>query len=255
MGRVPERTVDVVSLHWYVRPAEALPGLARRWAQACVEHLPEALPQRYGDLEPLRGRWHTGGGEDGFVAAHAAASQFLFLGPGGARTDALPAVLGGALPAAGRPSYFGPTDSAHLTVERGAWDDPELRARLDAFVLAVATGPGTIAVVADDEDGRIWTGRTLVYVGGPVPPYLAPLGEWLGLPPERPRWCWLGPDYAHALRKQVRGTAAAGGLVVDPDGPWVPEPWRARMDEIDPVRRPAPRMPRGSGRPFWARWR
>lgn len=229
--------MPVETVTWYVRGDAALDGLPQRWLAACRAHLLEAVPLRYGDREPLRGRWHTGGNEDGLVAAHARATQLFALGYDGTPGPTGVRVFGAGFPVTDRAAYLGDAGAVRLHVAAGSFT------RIEPFVLAVARGPGTIAVVLDAPLRWTWTGRTLFGQESVSPPFLAPLGRWQGLPPERPPWCWLGPAYARALRRALPGTDVAGGLVPDA-GTWAPPAWCARPDEIEPSRREARRMPR-----------
>jgi hypothetical protein len=245
---VPDKRIDVLSLRWYVRRGEAIPGAAVRWIAAGHEHLPEAVPTRYGEAEPLRRRWHTDGGEAGFVAAHADAIGSLILGRGD------PPVLGGGLATMRHVIAWGPVVSHSLDLDRTVLDDPAARLRVLAFFTAVADGPGGVYAEAHDVPDVAWTGRTLYHDRPPERPYLAAHGDWIGLPPTRPRWAWFGPPYVRRVRRHLpAATPTATGLLDlagDPAEPgdavvWVPERLRARPGEVDPARRGAAKRPRG----------
>jgi hypothetical protein len=223
---VAEREVDVLTVRWYERGARS-PDVVTRWLDAAREHLPEAMPRRFGDVEPLRGRLDRDG-EDGFRRGHEKADTLFFL------AGTAP-VYSGSL-SAGKPRYFGPTvaHSLHAVLEPG--DE-----RMRRFALAL-THPGMTYVSASvntqtlDRD-ELW--------GGPGDqPFLAPLGEWLGLSPVPPAWCWFGPAYARLVRRRIDGAEVAGGLLWT-GGRWVDERLQARLSEVDPARRHAPRMPGG----------
>ncbi|WP_433796033.1 hypothetical protein [Actinoplanes sp. CA-252034] len=221
-----ERKVDVLTVRWYERAARS-PDIVTRWLGAAREHLPEAMPRRFGDVEPLRGRLDRDG-EDGFRRGHEQADTLFFL------AGTAP-VYSGSL-SARKARYFGPTvaHSLHAVLEPG--DD-----RVRRFALAL-THPATVYVSASVNEqtldrGELW--------GGPdEQPFLAPLGEWLGLPPTPPAWCWFGPAYTRMVRRRVSGSEVAGGLLWT-GGTWVDERLTARMSEVDPVRRHAARMPGG----------
>ena len=77
VGRpVPRTRVDVVDLRWY-RIARDLPeDIPQLYLDLCRRYLPEALPRRYGDLEPLQHRLDQSG--DGqFNQMWAAATSSL----------------------------------------------------------------------------------------------------------------------------------------------------------------------------------
>jgi hypothetical protein len=232
-----ERRLDVLVVRWYER-TDRSPDIVARWLAAAREYLPEAVPRRYGDTEPLRGRFDRDG-EPGLTRAHAQADTLFLL-------SGTPPVLHAALAAAGRGR--GPVGVHALHAEVDPADE-----RVRRFALAL-THPGTVYVSASVAGGMVLDGRTL-YGPAEVPeePYLAPQGNWLGLPPSPPAWCWFGPDYARLVGRQVAAEPVAGGRWFT-GGPWVPEPLRARLDAMDPARRPAPRLPRGLRRSalrFW----
>jgi len=68
-----ERRLDVLVVRWYERQDRS-PDIVGRWLRAAREHLPEAVPRRFGDSEPLRGRFERDG-EAGLTNAYAAADQ------------------------------------------------------------------------------------------------------------------------------------------------------------------------------------
>lgn len=228
LGDVGERQIDVLTVRLYERPGAA--PIVPRWLAAARSHLPEAIPERFGDIEPLRGRFRRLG-EDGLLRAYAEADSLFFL-------IGSPPVHHASLAAPHR-GKWGPTVSHTLDVETGPDDE-----RVRRFALALA-GPATFYISASIAGGLVLDGRTLV---GPAPhppePYLAALGDWLGLPPSPPEWCWFGPDYVPLLRRAVQGEPLGAGLFYS-GGPWVPDRLRARLDEIDPAHRHARRMPRG----------
>ncbi|MEV6597868.1 hypothetical protein AB0M36_13470 [Actinoplanes sp. NPDC051346] len=224
-----ERRVDVLVVRWYERRA-GTPAVVPRWLRAAREHLPEAVPRRYGETEPLRGRLDRDG-EDGLTRAYAKADPLLFL-------NGTPPVYHGSL-AAVDARLRGPVVVHSLHAILGPDDE-----RVRRFALAL-THPGTLYVSASIAGDVILDGATLVGPAGrPEEPYLAPMGDWLGLPPRPPAWCWFGPAYARLVRRQVEGREVAGGLLRT-GGPWAAERLRARLCEADPARKHAPRMPRG----------
>jgi hypothetical protein len=235
---VAERKLDVLVVRWYEHAGRS-PDVVTRWLAAAREHLPEAVPRRYGDTEPLRGRFDRDG-ERGLAQAYAKADTLLFLA-------GTPPVFHGSL-ATGRGPSLGPVAVHSMQAEL----DPDDQ-RVRRFALALVH-PGTVYVSASIAGGTVLDGRTLYGPAErPEEPYLAPLGAWLGLPPAPPAWCWFGPGYARLVKGHVNAEAAAGGLVFT-GGPWVSEPLRARLHEVDPVRRTAARLPRGLRRSplrFW----
>ncbi|MBM2619847.1 hypothetical protein JIG36_30485 [Actinoplanes sp. LDG1-06] len=213
-----EVKIDVLVVRWYERRNATI---VRRWLDAAREHLPEAVPVRFGDSEPLRGR----GGDAEVQAAWASAAPLLFLT--GKKPVFHMSMAGGG---SGWPVKHGPTSVQSLNVVAEP-DDPRVR----AFARAVM-GEDTFYVSASVAGGMSLDRNTLWGPAErPEEPYLAPMGDWLGLPPTPPAWWLFGPQYARA----------AGG-----DG-WVDAKYQARLDEVDPARRYARKMPRGLRRSAW----
>ncbi|WP_181780346.1 hypothetical protein [Pseudonocardia pini] len=212
-----EERVEALVLRWYARRG---PGIVPRWLAAAREHLPEALPVRFGESEPLRTRFVT---DADLVAAHAAADPLLFL-------RCTPPVHDVSL---GAGSRGGPVLAHTLHALLDPADE-----RVRRFALAVAD-EDTLYVSASVADQFLDDGTLYGPAGRQGEPFLAARGDWLGLPPSPPVWCWFGPAYA----RKVGRTLWTGGE-------WVPERFRARLDEVDPVRRHARRMPRGLRRRF-----
>ncbi|MFI5494115.1 hypothetical protein [Actinoplanes sp. NPDC051859] len=224
-----ERTVDVLVVRWYERRRDS-PPIVPRWLAAAREHLPAAMPTRFGSSEPLRGRFDRVG-EAGLLQAYAKADSLLAM-------DGEPPIHHATFAAAAS-SPCGPIDVHSLHAEVGVDDE-----RVRRFALAL-THPGTVYVSASIAGAMILDGRELV---GPPErreePYLAPFGDWLGLPPQPPAWCFFGPAYASRVRRRIDGQAVAGGLL-STGGPWVDERLQARLAEPEWWRRNARRMPRG----------
>ena len=207
-------------------------GVPQRWVAAAREHLPEAIPQRYGDSEPLRGRWHAGGGEEGSSRPTrrptrcSPSATTVCAGPTEVR------MFGAGLPIAAGIRPLGDATSLTLSVAAGA------AAAIEPFVLAVAQGPGTILVLRDAPMRWGWTGRTLFTQEYRPSPYLAPHGRWQGLPPEstalvlarsRLRAGVAPPRPGHGGRGWARAGAwrvGARGVAHAPGRAGVPRPGR-----------------------------
>jgi hypothetical protein len=231
---IPERGGMTGTLvRWYVRRDRRC-DVVGAWLGVARDHLPDAVPRAYGTTEPLPGRFTTGG-EEMLREAHAAAADFLFLSGG-------PSVPDAALAAPGRgwPGRVG----AHVLHTSRSPGDPAVR----AFALEFACRVPAIYVSASPESVDLSDSAEAVPDRtAEAEPYLAPLGRWLGLPPSPPVWCWFGSAYASVLRRSALVTRPHGpGLLWDGDlagGPWVPERLRARLDEPEPRRRRARRVP------------
>ncbi|SHM72193.1 hypothetical protein [Cryptosporangium aurantiacum] len=218
-----ERTVDVLLVRWYERRDRA-PDVLGRWLRAAREHLPAAEPRRFGDTEPLRSRLPL-------AEAYARADPLLFLAGS-------PPVHHAAL-ANVEARRRGPIAVHTLQAEVGPADE-----RIRRFALAL-THPGTVYVSASVERGLVLDRGTLYGPAAqPGEPYLAPHGDWLGLPPDPPAWCWFGPVYRQRVARDISGEDCAGGLFYA-GGPWVRTSLQARPADADPARRRAGRLPRG----------
>ncbi len=187
-----ERTVDVVELRWYARRADAPADLPQRWLDACREHLPAALPRRFGPSEPLRHRFDAEG-DAGFAAAHGDGLLFYRATPPG---------YDGSLAGDGR----GPVLAHRLTVDRTA--DP---AALVGLFVALAGATAAFYASASVQRGLTWTGRALYGPGPDDDLFLAPAGEWIGLPARPVAWSWFGPAYLPLLPRALPTEPAGGG--------------------------------------------
>ncbi|MGZ6807657.1 MAG: hypothetical protein ACXVGG_13675, partial [Mycobacteriaceae bacterium] len=58
---VERGSIDVVQLRWYTSTGDAAP--ARAWLDLARRHMPEALPRRFGSVEPLAMKLDTDGPE------------------------------------------------------------------------------------------------------------------------------------------------------------------------------------------------
>ncbi len=231
---VGEERVDVLRLRWYVDSRREPSDVPERWLALCREHLPQALPRRFGATEPLRGRLDRDG-DGAFARAYADAETLLFMA-------GEPPCLGGSLGTPRRTVRIGPMTSHQLDVRLdAAVADHAVRALFEAAAEAF----GTVFASASVERDLLWTGRVLVVdrADPDAQPFLAPLGEWLGLPPRPPLWAWFGPGY----RRLVPRGGERGGR----DGEWVHRDLVARLDEREPSRRAARRLPRGLGGTRW----
>jgi len=194
---------------WYERERD-MGVVTDRWLRAARAELPEAVPTRFGDSEPLRHRLDLEG-DAGLRRAWEAADGLLFL-------TARPVVPHAALATRSRSGRARLGDvGAHVLRVALPLDDPRLR----AFVVALTT-PATVFVSVNEPLAQSsGSGR-----GGHR--YLAGLGRWLGLPEEPPRWCWFGAAYTAAL--------------TDPGGRQRPWPWRRprgggrdELPQLEPV--------------------
>jgi hypothetical protein len=194
----PEGTLSVIKLHWFVAPA--------RWGRApetlvrvLADRLPEALPVRYGPVEPMKHRFDP---EDprGFVDCLVDEED------GNGYWSSKRPSLGGSwtAPIADR---FVPPDEERLrigTLElvldgRAVDEDPDLRETVVDLFAEVASELGAFFAAAQVEpEWVVTTGYRLVS----TPDTMMNQGEhfrrgmrWQGLPPV-PMWLsWFGGPY------------------------------------------------------------
>lgn len=232
---MPQRKIDVLVVRWYERTGRS-PDVVARWLTAAREHLPDAVPRRFGAYEPLRGRLATDG-EQGLVRAYAQADPLLFLA-------GTPPVFHASLDPGSDAKGRGGVSAHTMHAELSPSDE-----RVRRFALAL-THPAMLYLSASVEGGETLDGDTLYGPGDrPAEPFLAPLGHWLGLPPAPPAWCWFGPAYERLVKGHVAAEPAAGGLWFT-GGAWVPEKLQAQLNEPELARRAAKRLPRSPWR-WW----
>lgn len=218
---MPMPTLTCVRWYEHVGPGVTATG---RWLRS-AEGFPEVAPVRFGSTEPLTHRFEVEG-EDGLRAAERIAGGVLFMKLQSSRSHVSLATPGS--------STAGGDHGAHTLITEIPPGEPRLR----EFALAFASERTFFISISLRR-------RPDLGDSGVREPYLAPLGHWLGLPPEPPIWSWFGPEYAHALsRKHVPLERDERGAVLA--GPnWVPEEFRARTGESESRRRIAPRIPAG----------
>jgi hypothetical protein len=202
--RVQDARIDLVSVHWYVTQGDRRHD-ARAWLDAARRHLPEALPRRYGQDEPLSEKYDRAAPEAFVAAAGEATSSVLVKGSR--------PCLDGAIAA----SEDGWPVSAHsLSVQRVALHDPGWLASFRRFFVDVADTTGALYAAAEVVRGVVWNGRTVWYDGQEEPAaYLAARGVWAGPPPYPVWWSWFGPEYAPLVEPHLPadGVERVGGAL------------------------------------------
>ena len=68
--RVEEGRIDLVSAHWYVRQGDRRRD-AQAWLDAARTYLPEALPRRFGEYEPLSAKYDAASPERSWTPSPA----------------------------------------------------------------------------------------------------------------------------------------------------------------------------------------
>lgn len=221
--RVEAGEVSTVEIHWYSR-ADDDAAVAAAWVELARRHLPEALPRRYGTFEPLQHKLEVGVGDAFADFVGTADGTVFFLGS--------KPVTNGSIGV--NPAYFGPTRSHSLTLFAEPLHDRRWRDAVMRLFLDFAERIDAVFAVAEVVRRVAWSGRSLGYSGTTErSAYLAPLGQWLGLPPYPVWWAWFGPAYAPIGRYLPPNSLAMRGnslfhrradLPTDRDG-LLPESW------------------------------
>lgn len=182
---VERGTIAVVELTWYTAREDTGGADARAWLELARRRLPEALPRRFGPVEPLAMTLDADGPE-AFVASAAAESGSLYL------KASSPCIGGGVAGSASR----GHVRSHKLAVHREPLADPRWRDALQRFFVGFADRTGACFASAEVQRGLEWSGRSLAYGGrAERTTYLAARGRWAGLLPYPTWWAWYGPEY------------------------------------------------------------
>jgi hypothetical protein len=192
--RVETGVVSIVEVRWYARTAADGGRAAEAWLMLARRHLPEALPRRYGTYEPFQHRLDTDG-DDAFIDFVRQADGDVFFAP------TKPAAHGSLT--AG-PTFGGPIQSHGLTLLAEALNDERWRSALRRLFVGFAEHSEAVLATAEVRRGVRWSGRSLGYDGSTEHViYLAPRGNWSGLPPYPVWWAWFGPDYAPLVQDHL----------------------------------------------------
>jgi hypothetical protein len=192
--RVEHGTVDVVEVRWYVPSNFDATETAQSWLRLARAHLPEALPRRYGEFEPLSMKFEAKDSEP-FVIFVANASGSVFFKATSPATE-------GSI--AGPPFADAKVTAHHLTRHREALCDARWRGALRSLFVQFAIESHAVLATAEVVRGLTWTGRSLGFgPGAEKTTYLAPRGQWLGLPPYPVWWAWFGTDYTEIVTPHI----------------------------------------------------
>jgi hypothetical protein len=203
-----DQRVNVITLAWYTRFQSVGSDFGARYLAICRRLLPEALPRRFGETEPLQGKL-TDGGDEGFAQAWSGATSLLFF-------VASPPCIGGSM-------YAGPGEQhrrpvwrmslqAHYEPLRG---EPLWRDAVRRFFVAVSEDLDAFFASAEVTRGSIWNGRSLwadANTEWTIMP--ARVNGWMGLPPYPVWWAWYGEPYSSL----VQGRLDAGDVTRHPRG-------------------------------------
>lgn len=189
--RVPPRDarVSCLDLDWYCLDADVPSDASNIFVTAARDLLPEALPRRFGEFEPLQGRTDPGQ-YDSFHRAWASATSTLHF------AGQAPCVGGHMAPVAHKaPSdnYWSMSISFLSTglVDSGWYD------AIRGLFRTLAENLGCFFAQATLSRGWGWSGRSL-WADAETESSLRTLryrDGWLGLPPIAVLWAWFGDPY------------------------------------------------------------
>jgi hypothetical protein len=184
---------DIVEVRWYVPPEGTGARAADAWLSLARRHLPEALPRRFGPVEPLSMKLESDGA-GAFVDAVAAETMSVYF------KGTAPCIEGSMAGGAGRPGVR----SHGLSVHRGALVDPRWRDAVRRLFVEFAAATAAVYASAEVVRGVEWSGRSVGF--GPAAErvtYLAARGRWAGLPPYPVWWSWFSPEYTPLVRDHL----------------------------------------------------
>jgi len=177
--RPPRKTrVPEVGLVWCCLREQVPADAPELIIAAAGRYLPEALPRRFGEYEPFRGKYSETGVEGFSQAWRAATSSLFFSGSGPCTGEYLSAGPSEQFP----DRYW----SMSLTLLADPLGEAQWRDAVRDLFTALADTLGTFyasAEVTRDNTERVV--RTLRSGDG-----------WLGLPPTPTWWSWFGSPYA-----------------------------------------------------------
>lgn len=201
----PNGRVRVIDLSWYVQRERVSNDLVARYLALCRRTLPEALPRRFGEYEPLQGKMAETGDEGLIRAWQEATGNFFF-------TSSTPCLGGSMTPGPG--DRF-PGDFWHLNLDvhaRPFAEDQRWRDALRRLFIGTAQEFGAFYASAEVTRGNIWNGRSIWSDGDTEWPTTPARREgWLGLPPYPTWWAWYG-DLYRPLVKDRLGVGAVTDL-------------------------------------------
>ena len=203
--------IGIIELKWYSL-REAVPSdIAARYLSLCRRLLPEALPRRFGEFEPLQHKLSEVG-DEGFEAAWKAATSMLHF------TASSPCIDGSmwAGPAERLPSVLWKIE---LDVHYQPFaDDPLWTDALRRLFLALADHLEPFYASAEVTRGHRWNGKSRRFDGETEwSASLAKINaDWPGLPPYPTWWAWYGAAYQPLVEDRLHAgqvTVHARGIL------------------------------------------
>lgn len=193
--------IDIVEIRWYALRRKMPPDMAARYLAISRRHLPEALPRRFGSFEPFQHHLETSG-DQAFIQAQKTGTSLLFF-------TSHPPCFGGSLAAGQATAYDGHVSACGLDVDRSALHDRRWRDALKRLFTGFAAESGSFFGSAEVVRNLDRTRRGLYYGAAAEPTtFLAPRGQWKGLPPYPVWWSWYSPVYAGLVAPHLPADSA-----------------------------------------------
>jgi len=189
--RMPQREsrVNAVDVDWFCLRKDVDEKALRLFLATAEQVLPEALPRRFGEYEPLQSKYADSGLE-GFVASWSEASSPVHFSGSGF-------CVGGSLDGGAK----GPTESRFWSISLTLLAEPLHGARwrdaLRRVMVTLADGFPAFYASASVTRGHLWSERSLaadIDTEWTISPLRDGVG-WMGLPPVPSWWTWLGRPY------------------------------------------------------------
>lgn len=204
----PDERVAVVDVAWYCLREHLPSDAATTFFDVVQRALPEALPRRFGELEPLQGKLDADG-RDGFINAWENSTIAL-------STLGSSPCIAGRLDAGACAENPGAFWWMSLTFLADPIREPAWREALQTMFVTLADALPVFYASAELNSGHIWSGRSWDAdreTEWPINPVVYGQG-WTGLPPVPTWWLWLGPPYAeyHSALPAERTTSTSRGV-------------------------------------------
>jgi hypothetical protein len=174
--------IDLLELHWYAFADAAPSDPVDDWTELCGRYLPEALPRRYGEYEPLQHRLDRDGPEVLRELVRMDEDPFF---------SATKPCLDG--------SFFRNDDilTIRLSLHESAVRDPGWQAAARRLFVAYAERRAAFLAIGEIVGRVLWNGRSTSYDGREENTFsLSRRDErWVGLTPYPVWWSWYGDSY------------------------------------------------------------
>ncbi len=214
----PERStiVEMVEVRWYHLIDEINDDFPQRYLNLARRYLPEAVPKRFGNYEPLQGNLARDG-DQAFVRAFAEHNSVFTSSTFPIEGAYFAGVFGGNWNQ-DRAIRNGDVQSVSFKIHRDVLEDPQWRDGFQRFFVAVAAELRSFYATAEVDPRRWeWTGRTLWSLPSPETLFFQKTawGRWQGLT-AHPTWlAWFSPLYADLVRSHLIGSIEGypGGLL------------------------------------------